>query len=369
MKTPSAFRRFRPRLALAVAHEMLTVNTMPAASNVSISGTLNVGETLTGTYDYSDPEGHAESGSTYQWYRADDASGTNAAAISGATALTYEVVADDTGKYLRLGVTPSDGDLVGSEAFSVWTEIPVPFSFADLTPVLWYDPTDLSTMFQDTAGTIPVTASGQVVKRINNKGSATAPLTSSVGATYVESGGLKYLDFARVASQSLLNVSTTALRNQSRITRMIGVKFDISNQVQNADNSVPAGSACFADLATTKFYATNQSGDNYGTRPTTTNNRAIVLQFDGTQAAGFANRFNLRIDGAAVSFSATAGTAPATSENSANGFCLGGRAADGGSNNMDGRIYQYIALHRLLTVDELAESETLLASLSGVTLP
>lgn len=33
----------------------------------------------------------------------------------------------------------------------------------------WYDPSDLSTMFQDTAGTTPVTATGQTVARINDK--------------------------------------------------------------------------------------------------------------------------------------------------------------------------------------------------------
>ena len=33
----------------------------------------------------------------------------------------------------------------------------------------WYDPSDFSTMFQDTAGTTPVTATGQTVGRINDK--------------------------------------------------------------------------------------------------------------------------------------------------------------------------------------------------------
>jgi len=41
---------------------------------------------------------------------------------------------------------------------------------ADLPSLLsWFDLSDLSTMFQDSAGTIPVTASGQPVGRINDK--------------------------------------------------------------------------------------------------------------------------------------------------------------------------------------------------------
>jgi hypothetical protein len=36
-------------------------------------------------------------------------------------------------------------------------------------PSAWYDPSDLSTLFQDTAGTTPVTADGQSVARVNDK--------------------------------------------------------------------------------------------------------------------------------------------------------------------------------------------------------
>jgi len=41
--------------------------------------------------------------------------------------------------------------------------------FAASEPGFWYDPSDLSTLFQDTAGTTPVTAAGQSVARINDK--------------------------------------------------------------------------------------------------------------------------------------------------------------------------------------------------------
>lgn len=41
--------------------------------------------------------------------------------------------------------------------------------FSASEPGAWYDPSDLSTMFQDTAGTVAVTAPGQPVARINDK--------------------------------------------------------------------------------------------------------------------------------------------------------------------------------------------------------
>lgn len=97
-----------------------TTNTIPVASNVSFSGTLSIGGVLTGTYTFSDSELDLEDVSIYQWYRADDASGTNEIAIVGANNLTYTITASDDGKHLRFGVTPiaATGALTGIEVRS-----------------------------------------------------------------------------------------------------------------------------------------------------------------------------------------------------------------------------------------------------------
>lgn len=62
----------------------------------------------------------------------------------------------------------------------------------------WYDPYDMTTLFQDSAGTIPVTASGQVVGRILDKSGrgnhATQPLAASK-PIFRDVGGLRYLEF------------------------------------------------------------------------------------------------------------------------------------------------------------------------------
>jgi len=81
-------------------------NLAPVASNVSFSGTMEVGETLTGSYTYADNESDLEGTSTFQWYRADDDLGTGQAAISGATLITYELVEADDAKYISFEVTP-----------------------------------------------------------------------------------------------------------------------------------------------------------------------------------------------------------------------------------------------------------------------
>ncbi|MCF6212654.1 MAG: Ig-like domain-containing protein, partial [Flavobacteriaceae bacterium] len=90
------------------------VNDVPVASNVTFSGTVKVGQQLTGSYTYTDADNDTESGSTYKWYRSDDGSGTNKAAISGATATTYTLVTADVGKYISFEVTPNDGTAFGT---------------------------------------------------------------------------------------------------------------------------------------------------------------------------------------------------------------------------------------------------------------
>lgn len=64
---------------------------------------------------------------------------------------------------------------------------------------VWYDPSDYSTMWQDTAGTTPITGAGQLVARIDDKSGNGINLTqsdSSLRPTTRNSGDLKYLEFA-----------------------------------------------------------------------------------------------------------------------------------------------------------------------------
>ena len=69
---------------------------------MSISGCVQVGEILTGTYGYVDTDNDLEGGTTFQWYRAD----VNAGAIEGATERTYRLTQDDLGATLQFEVTP-----------------------------------------------------------------------------------------------------------------------------------------------------------------------------------------------------------------------------------------------------------------------
>jgi len=114
----------------------MAVDNLPTATNVTIAGTETEGETLTGTYTYTDADGDAESGSTYAWYRADDASGTNLAAISGATSQTYTLIAADVSKFIMYGVTPANANGTGIEGTSAYTGAIAAAASAMVAPTL-----------------------------------------------------------------------------------------------------------------------------------------------------------------------------------------------------------------------------------------
>jgi|GEM_PF-992576 cobalamin synthase len=95
-------------------------NTAPVASNVTLSGTAQVGSALTGAYTYTDAESDPQGVSTFRWMVDVQSTGASRVAVSGATAQTYTVGADVFGKYLFFCVTPvaSAGVTTGVEVCS-----------------------------------------------------------------------------------------------------------------------------------------------------------------------------------------------------------------------------------------------------------
>ncbi len=74
------------------------LNSAPVASNVTISGTPNVGQNLTGTFTYSDVDGDPQGTSTFRWLRDGVATGN--------TTTTYTVLVTDVGHVIEFEVTP-----------------------------------------------------------------------------------------------------------------------------------------------------------------------------------------------------------------------------------------------------------------------
>ncbi len=73
--------------------------TAPVASNVSINGSAQFGQTLQAFFDYDDAESDKKGTTQFQWYRDDSP-------IVGATLVGYQVTAEDVGHMLSVQVIP-----------------------------------------------------------------------------------------------------------------------------------------------------------------------------------------------------------------------------------------------------------------------
>lgn len=82
------------------------IPTRPWAFDVAIQGILIHKEILSGSYAFEDINGAPEGISLFQWYRSDNAQGTNAVAIDTAQSITYTIDTLDIGKWLVFEVIP-----------------------------------------------------------------------------------------------------------------------------------------------------------------------------------------------------------------------------------------------------------------------
>lgn len=99
--------------------------------------------------------------------------------------------------------------------------------FAASEKGFWYDISDVSTLFQDTAGTTPVTAVGQSVARVNDKSGNGAHLTQATAGsrpTYqIDSAGRAYLSFDGV-DDFLSSTATVDLTSANKMFLWAGLR-------------------------------------------------------------------------------------------------------------------------------------------------
>lgn len=151
------------------------------------AGTIDYGATqqFTATGTYSDTS-TADITGDVTWDSSDDAVATiSAGGLATGTGVGTATIS------ATLGAVSGDTTLA-----IAWTPAVL---FAASEAGAWYDPSDFSTMFQDAAGTTPVTAVGQEVRRILDK-SGNARTASQAGANAApllqqDAGSRYYLDF------------------------------------------------------------------------------------------------------------------------------------------------------------------------------
>lgn len=234
----------------------------------------------------------------------------------------------------------------------------------------WYDPSDFSTMFQDAAGTVPVTAVGQPVGRILDKSGrgnhAFNPSGNSANFPVLQQDGTGryYLDFNGVNQwlRSINSIDFTygdkvfvsaGVRKLSDAARSIAVEFG-SNQLQAFKFEAPSTASSAQYLFTSAGSSVSASSYvNSSVAAPATN----VLSGIGNISAPSAI---LRVNGNQVVQSTTT---QGTGNYGNYPLYIGARA--GTSLWFNGRLYGLVIAGKAASASEIANTETWLNQKTG----
>jgi len=232
--------------------------------------------------------------------------------------------------------------------------------FAGGTEGAWYDPSDLSTLFQDSAGTTPVTASGQPVGLMLDKSGNDNHATQAISAkrpTYTEGGGLSWLAFDKV--DDAMEIQNAAFSFTGDQSVWVAAKHNTGN-----------GKYIYLMGGDDKGYlfVTEESTGRMRFIPLTIGDDAISTSVIGTSPIVFGGAWDrysgdisLRENGVEYTASKTPADVPVPVVT-----LLGGGNQSG--TNWDGNIYGAVIVNNLTTASETGEVEAYLAAKSGVTL-
>lgn len=254
----------------------------------------------------------------------------------------------------KLGVTnaPSDG---GFNPLSL---------FANGEQGAWYDPSDLSTMFQNSDGTTAV-AVGDPVGYIADKsgnGNHAIQATATKKPTLQQDGSLYYLDFG---GDDGLASSAIDFTGDDQLTVCAGARKDTNTTMVIGELSanVAGNTGVFRLASLTNTW-------RYGAKGTSIVNVNATTYADGATSVitGLSEITpavaTIRVDGVQK---ATSSTSQGTGNLGNQPLNIGARN-NGGSLLLDGRIYGFVIRSVLSTGDDLSNLEGYIASKTGVTI-
>jgi hypothetical protein len=234
----------------------------------------------------------------------------------------------------------------------------------------WFDASDLSTMFQDTAGSTPVTADGQTVKRLVDKSGNGYVLTEATnGPVYRTSGGKHWLEYNGTNSE-LTNTSTNVTNSIGELTVFFAVNATTPAAevfvFQARDNSFTGRAALsITSAGHPVIWASRVDGAASttlsGLASKTGADKIIVglIDYNNNDASIYDGSTSLN---STTTMPSTAGVTGST-----NGPLGLGVNGPGNGNYYSGRIYQALIINRLLTAGEKADLGAYMATKSGAT--
>lgn len=210
----------------------------PEAQNVNIAGSLDFGQTLTGSYEFYDEDGDQAENPTYQWYRATDSACSSKIAITGANSTTYNLTKTSAGYYICFGVTPHAHSGLPDGEEVITSQGPMPklsqsITFAALTDKSYGDSsftvgatTDsgLSVSYStsencsNSGSSVSLTGAGSCTVTASQSGNASYEAASSKSQTFSIAKKQAYITFnppTKTFGDSPFNLSATGDANKS----------------------------------------------------------------------------------------------------------------------------------------------------------
>ncbi len=157
---------------------------------------------------------------------------------------------------------------------------------------VWYDPSDFATMFQDSAGTIPVTATtqpvGKILDKSGNNNHATQATAGDRPTLEVDGNGKYYLSFSGTKHlvTSAFNMGGNQMTVLAGFTRNAATGAVENNPVFQFGTTAQTGSLSFLYYANALLYYRRGSSTFGGVSTSATYSNAVnatsaIVDFDG----------------------------------------------------------------------------------------
>ena len=246
--------------------------------------------------------------------------------------------------------------------------------FAGGTEGAWYDPSDLSTLFQDSAGTTPVTASGQPVGKMLDKSGNGNHATQAISAKrpiYTEGSGLAWLAFDGVgdtmATAAIDFTGTDKMSVFAAIYKPSDSGQKIICELTRRSTNQGAFSLFTGDTNTSRRFAWSTADPQAFIGTANFAGAVTAVQsvlFDRAGATTLTQIFP-RVNGAIPTLTEVVNANP---EGSFANDVLNTGSRNGAQDFFHGNMYGLIVRGAASTAAEVASTEVYLATKSGVTL-
>jgi len=233
----------------------------------------------------------------------------------------------------------------------------------------WYDPSDLSTLFQDAAGTVPVTTAGQTVKRINDKsGNGNHMSNASASWTYqVDAAGKPYV---QTDGSNRLQVAASIAWGAGTVTMIVASKAVGTSGAIVGFESVSSYTGAWSYEAFSGGPLVYRRGSgSFGGRSSASVSTATTIFAATIDLAGSTQATEQavhRVNGSSPALtnygSADSGSGPFGTRN----FTLGG---GGTGSQWNGRLYQVIVSSKAASLSDIEAAETFCGDKAGYAVP